>query len=275
MHKFELYHKPQLEKEKLNISEKENIDNIWQRAKDFGLEQVISKGKYVYRVILGSALLLGAQNLEARNLENNNSEDNKEEIKKYISNFEQTGTHQETLAKLTTDIENRFANLPNSDLSAYTQELNGTINKNIEGSDILNSNELGDIEVSINSYHVQWENSNGLESSSGSKIDLKKMSEEEIESKGVILEAVGKGVTKQEAILHALKELSNQCQVDVRGITKNLTTEDSNLVNQEFLQVTEISGLNTFENVKVLNAEQIDNIWSVQLQAEVGDKVEK
>ncbi len=274
MNMFE-FNKPKVEKEKLNISEKENIDNIWQRAKDFGLEQVVSKGKYVYRVILGSALLLGAQNLEARNLENNNSEDNKEEIKKYISNFEQTGTHQETLAKLTTDIENRFANLPNSDLSAYTQELNGTINKNIEGSDILNSNELGDIEVSINSYHVQWENSNGLESSSGSKIYLKKMSEEEIESKGVILEAVGKGVTKQEAILHALKELSNQCQVDVRGITKNLTTEDSNLVNQEFLQVTEISGLNTFENVKVLNAEQIDNIWSVQLQAEVGVKVEK
>lgn len=274
MNMFE-FNKPKVEKEKLNISEKENIDNIWQRAKDFGLEQVVSKGKYVYRVILGSALLLGAQNLEARNLENNNSEDNKEEIKKYISNFEQTGTHQETLAKLTTDIENRFANLPNSDLSAYTQELNGTINKNIEGSDILNSNELGDIEVSINSYHVQWENSNGLESSSGSKIDLKKMSEEEIESKDVILEAVGKGVTKQEAILHALKELSNQCQVDVRGITKNLAAEDSNLVNQEFLQVTEISGLNTFENVKVLNAGQIDNIWSVQLQAEVGDKVEK
>lgn len=274
MNKFELSHQLKVEKEKPNLTEKEKIDNIWQRAKDFGLEHIVSKGKYVYRVILGSALLLGAQNLAAKNLENKNLEENKDEIKKYISNFDQTGSHQETLAELTADIENRFANLSNPDLSAYTQELNGTINKNIEGSEILNNDELGDIQVSVNSYHIQSENNSNLESSFGSKIDLKKMSEEEIRGMGIILEAVGKGSTKQEAILQALNELSKKCQADVHGIQKNLNSENNNLISQEFLQVTEISGLNSFENVKVLKAEQVGDIWSVQLQGEVGEKVE-
>ena len=274
MNKFEFI-QPKVENEKSNTTEKETIDSIWQRAKDFGLEHVVSKGKYVYRVILGSALLLGAHSLEAKNMDNNNPEENKEKIKNYISNFEQTSSHQETLAKLTADIENRFGNLNNPDLSAHTKELNGSINKDIKGADILDNDQFGDIQISVNSYHIQWEDNNGLESSFGSKVDLKKMLAEEIQGKGIMIEATGKGATKQEAILQAIKELSNQYQVDVRGITENLITEDSNSVSQKFLQVTEISSLNTFENVKVLNAEQVGDIWSVQILGEVGDIVEK
>jgi len=274
MNKFEFRpFQPKIETEKnkgfLDVI-KERSKQAWAYAKDSNLKYFIPKGKTAYEVMFMTGLTMGAQAIEAKSIDMQKPEANRENAINYLNEFSEENLYDLSLEKLNNDMWSHIQKMENPDIVAYMQEINGSLDKNIQGGADLEIGELGDIQINSNISHVQREGGtdNIYEESYYDLLEAKKAPEELIVGKGTILQVEGVGHNKDEAIINAMKKLTEQSSVDMKGIQSQIQNETDN----KFIQITQISSTNAFENVKIISiSEDGQGNWNAQIEAEVGE----
>lgn len=149
------------------------------------------------------------------------------------------------------------------------------LTKKQDGQINLESSELGDLEVVTSTRHIKREVDNEYSNSFTREIQVSKpFSTEKINGTGEKLKAEALGTTKEEAVINALGQLSEQINIQLRNVTALEKIENVNL-EDKYTNITATDSNNYLDSVKIINVQEIESdngqtSYLVQIEAEIG-----